>query len=552
MRRFVSFVVASCLSLALFASPGDVFPLEDAIYGEMDTLFLSSGVTSPSTARPWSEAEARNEFSRLEKASVPAGAMALYEKMERKLSPGETCQLHLGFSLAPEAYVHSNTSFDTDGMWVYGWTRRKPFATLSLEGASGGFSTMTSLSYGWGRVTYKDTLARLDSLTDSWVGLGALVPKSDGAVLTLSSSDIYSRSFLFNFPDMKMLEIDLPRRTVFSFGSSHFSLSVSRDRLSWGNSHIGNFIFDSHVDRFDYLSFKAFSKTFAFSYIFMPMDGDYSNANNGDYTGKMRFFLAHRLDWKPLSWFSFAISENVMVTTSQVDVQLLNPAFIFHNLNNSSILNAIAHLEVEVVPFRGWKLFGQFCLDQAQAPTETDPQPAAWGLSGGVRNACPVGKGTLASSVEAAYTTPWLYRRQGVDFLMFHRYATNVTYQKIPLFTYMGFPYGGDAIVLEADATYRAERGWELFLKGFWLCHGEVSMYSCHSSTGSNDDPPDRKGMKTPSGNAAYSGWIDVGLSWPFAWSWGKGKATGDFAVVSSGGAWDVQFMMGVELGLRT
>ena len=538
------------LASALWAAPGDIIPLQDDLYDQMDRLFLLVGTAGPSTARPWSMVEAEHEFLRLDEQEIPGEVKPLYEKVARRFQQA-TSEFQLGLTIAPELYVHQNTDFTTDSMWVYGWTRRKPFASLFLRVSVGGFSLSTGLEYGWGRVTYKDDLVRLDSLASPWVGIGTLVPASDGSILTVGNSYVYQQQIVGNFPNVTMLEIDTPRRTTFSFALPYLAISVSRDQISWGTSHIGNFIFDAHVDRADYLRLSVFGNQVGMTFVLMPLDMDYSNANSVDSTVPTRLFLAHRLDWKPVRWFSFALSENIMYCTDQVKLQYLNPAFIYHNLNASDVFNAIAHLELEVVPVAGWKLFTQFCLDQAKAITENEKQPTSWGLSGGVRHAARWGNGVMTASLEGAYTTPWLYRRQNVDFLIFHRYATNVNYKKIPLFTYLGFPYGGDAIVGEADLSWKSFEGWEISLKGLYLVHGEVSLFSAHNDRG-NQYAPNKSADKTPTGDPWYAGYGEIGASYPFEKKWGTMRFRTDLAVVSYQGMWDVQGMVGGEIQFRT
>ena len=544
----VFFVAASFL----FASAGDMFPLGNSIYNQMDELFLALGYTSPSTARPWTKAEATNEFSRLEGASIPLSLQRLYDIIAKTIKSDSAANLRLGLTVAPEMYAHSNTGFNRDDLWVYGWTRRNPFARLILSGSVGGFSTSTGLEYGWGRVTYKDTFVPLASLANPWVGIGAIVPISCGSILTRGGSYVYGQQVFLNFPDVTMLEIDTPRRTTFSFAFPYLSISVSRDQISWGSSHIGNFIFDQHVDHSDYVSLKVFSPRFEFTFILMPMDGDVANTNNTDNVVKTRLYLAHRFDWHPVRRFSFAISENIMYVTDQVKLQYLNPSFIYHNLNASDAFNAIAHLEMELVFSPGWKLFTQFCLDQAKAITENEKQPTSWGLSGGLRHAVSFHESVMEASWECAYTTPWLYRREKADFLMFHRYATNLIYKKIPLFTYIGFPYGGDAIVAESDIAWRSFNGWEATLKGLYLCHGDTSMFSPHNTSEDNDDPPNRKSDRTPTKVAWHAGYVEAGLSYSFLVPWGALLLRADLAVVGYRGAWDVQFLFGGEVRVST
>lgn len=140
-----------------------------------------------------------------------------------------------------------------------------------------------------------------------------------------------------------------------------------------------------------------------------------------------------------------------MYVSDSVDPHYLNPSTLYHNLNNSTLLNAIAHVAFSFSPMKGVNTYGQFVLDQATAPTEASTQAAAWGISLGIEGAKRIKNGTFTYNVERAYTTPELYRRQKADFLLFQRYSTNINYKRFIFFDYFGFPYGGDSVVMEGE-----------------------------------------------------------------------------------------------------
>ena len=182
-----------------------------------------------------------------------------------------------------------------------------------------------------------------------------------------------------------------------------------------------------------------------------------------------------------------------MYVSDSIDLHYFNPSTIYHNLNNSGLLNAIAHLAFSFSPIKGLNTYGQFVLDQATAPTESDSQAAAWGMSLGLEGAFRVGNGTMEYNAEGAYTTPELYRRQKADFLLFQRYSTNVNYKRFLFFDYFGFPYGGDSIVMEGELSYESDDGWKAGIRGEYLVHGEMGFFTSHSSTNDNSKIPDIK-----------------------------------------------------------
>ena len=135
--------------------------------------------------------------------------------------------------------------------------------------------------------------------------------------------------------------------------------------------------------------------------------------------------MAHRLEWNLFNRMTLVLSENVMYASDMFDVRYLNPAFIYHNLNNVSMFNAIAHAELDISIAKGLNAYGQYVLDQARAPNEPDNKADASGFLVGVEYAHEIETGVLQASLEFAQTTPILYRRADVDFLMFRKYFTH-------------------------------------------------------------------------------------------------------------------------------
>ena len=522
MRRFLSVVliVLLCLfSATAAAADGKVFPIGHEIYRLFDSLFISSGYVQPATSRPWTAAEARNELSRLDVSKLDSNQKELYSRLEEMIAqPEKDESIRVNVELSPEAYIHTNENYATDQMWAYSFNERKPFATLSLDAYLGSFYTYCEMGYGWGRTTNKDEAMSLQDIAaaegKTWLGLGADVPTDDGSTLVVTKSDVYSRTFRFNFPSITQIEIDVPRRTNIVFAWAHASVGIYKDRKEWGSSRIGNFIFDSHVSAYNYATLKIFGQKFAFDYTLMIPAQTYSNSQGAEKPAEFRrVFAAHRLDWYALNNLSFAMSENIMYRFDTPDMDILNPASIYHNQTNSILINAIAHLEAQYVPVPGLRMFFQFSLDQARAPTEADTQDSAMGYSGGISFARILEKGILNISLEGAYTDSAFYRRNHVDFIIWTNNSTNKPYTRYPIFTYMGFKYGGDTVALRFDADYAGHNGIGLYGNASVIWQGSFGMLDSHNKDGDNTKEPNRR-LKSPSGDVNTSVVIEGGVTY--------------------------------------
>lgn len=578
-------ILAMIIAAAALRTPGaepmsaypETIPLGSSVYRDMDALCLAAGAGTPSNARPWTKDEARMILSRVDRNALGGALQRLRDAIAAELEPGPRFRLGdgsgfgVGLDINAEGYGHANVEdFALDTDWAYGFEQRAPLARLALD-----FSVMDflyvycDLQYGRNRTSSLDEVSLMPE-----AGVGAIVPpRADGSSdaadgrergIYVTRSDIYGRAFLTNFfAESYDFDFEWPKRAVASVGGANWNVSLARDRVSWGNGHSGNFIVDDHVDFQDYARAVAYTDRFKYDWltVFFPVDpGRGETADDG-----FRVLMAHRLEFRVLERLTLALSEDVMYRNDVFDARYLNPAFIYHNLNNRAMFNAIAHAELDFAAGAGFNLYAQYVLDQARAPNESAAQADAMGWLAGVEHAAAAGPGVVSGALEIALTTPLLYRRDGVDFLMFRRYFTHgdpgLAY--VDHFDYIGYQYGGDAQVLLLELEYRVPGSAELGFRAMGMRHGEMGFFTSHNMAGDNGQLADYQGS-TPSGDAVAES-LEIGLSgrcplprfaaWADASVWARadwiGKRTYIKADASYTGAKaDLQVSMGLTLSL--
>ncbi len=511
MKKTILFLIALFLIVFPAFSGMDAYmiPLSSDIYKDMDALYLISGEGIPSFSRPWSSAEANIIFSRIDKSKLDENGIMLYSHVEKELKEMEPrWRFSDGFGLGAEIesnfeyYGHTNgEDFVIDDDWVYSYEDRKPFLKAGLEfSVKDFFYTYADLQYTMGRYQGEGAV-KYDPDIDFPYGIGAIVGKDDDVTIVKESRQYY-QSHSINLPiASKDFEFDWPKRALISLGGKNWNFTFGRDKISWGESIIGNFIIDDHVQYHDMTRLAFFTDMFKYEWtnlffetLLHPESGDAGKER------EIRMLIAHRLEFRPSSWINLAISENVMYRAPTLNLKYLNPAFILHNLNNASMFNAIAQAELTIQPVKGLKIYGQFVLDQARAPNEGDSQADAWGVLAGIGYTSMMKKGYLSSGIEFAYTTPLLYRRHTVDFLMYQRSFTYDLDGSTMKLYYIGFPYGGDAIVLKGNLYYRMPGIFETGISIEGMLHGEMDMFKSHNSGNDNNENTDIKDS-TPYGN---------------------------------------------------
>ncbi|MBP5552654.1 MAG: hypothetical protein J6X41_04660 [Spirochaetales bacterium] len=489
-----------------------IYPLESTIYEDMDALYLLCGLARPSTNRPWSDSQARLILSKIDRNELSPVAAGLYDSILSELDKGlqwkigDDFQLDAGIVFGLEMYAHSNTAdFTTEDDWERSYQERKSLMRVHFDFTSSDFLYTTSdLHYKWSRADYNDTYAQ--NLADRASADGYIASyKIDATSYYVKKSYAFSQGFFTNFFTNTMnFSFIWPKRAIFSLGGDRWNLSINRDVLSLGNAWFGNLLVDKHHFS-DYARFSVFGKNFNYDWILMFLNTTVSD-NEQSATTEGRIFMIHTLQFRILDRISMTVSENVMYRYNTFDLGFMNPAFIYHNLNNRSMFNALAYAEVNWAIVPGLEVYAQYALDQARAPHEGESQSDSSGFVAGLRHTSALGNGILTSYAEFAQTTPLLYRRDIVDFVRVNRYWSHSALDEsfggghVPFFDYIGFPYGGDCRLLEIRTTYRSLYHWQVsaFVRG--TDRGAMNLYKPHNESGNNEDDAYYAG-KTPSGD---------------------------------------------------
>jgi hypothetical protein len=550
-----------------------IHPIESTIYSDMDALYALSGMARPSTNRPWSDAEARMILSRVDREGLSDLAAELYDRIEAELDKGlrwqfgDDFQLSTGIDFAMEMYAHSNSDdFTTEDDWERSYSERKSLMKFYFEFTSGdNFYTASDIHYRYKRADQNDTFGYYyDDLATADHYVASYPIAADSHAAYVKQSYQFTQNWFTNvYFDTTHFSFIWPRRAVLSFGGDTWNFSINRDVLSLGNANFGNMLVDDHHFS-DYARLSFFGKYFKYDWVLLYLNTIVSD-NEQHASTEGRIFMIHTLNFRVLERVSMTISENVMYRYENFDLQYLNPAFIYHNLNNRSMFNALAYLDLNVAVLPGLEVYAQYAMDQARAPHEGDSQSDASGLVAGIQYTNALGHGVLTSYAEYAQTTPLLYRRDIVDFVRCNRYwsFSNDTFcgGHVPFFDFIGFPYGGDCRMVELRSEYTSldHFGVSVFARG--MDRGVFTLYTSHSTSGNNADDANYKG-KTPSGDiitriftcgVEFNADLDALFSWPgvsfdgeMDWInvWDYTKASKEYSNYRS----DVQLTLGISV----
>ena len=480
MRRFLVFLILFVLATSVVvALPGEVIPFGSSFYDDIDTLFVLNGQTIPSASRPWTIAEAENELSKIDISSLTGITRNLYDKALSFIRRDYKASISLTADLSPEIYVHTNQDFNTDDWWVYNYEKRKKFALLSLDAATGGFHAHTELDFGLGRAGSNDTLKTFEE--------GNLNPDSFPVEMAnrkyVVSSDFYSPIFRFNLPNKMESEITTPTIAWLTYAWENGSVGFYKSKKEWGKTSIGNYIYDSHISAYNYLSAKFFNKLFSFDYTVMFPSSFLGGSAKSYQVEYQCLFLSHRLQIQILKNLNLAISENVMYWLKDgLEPLFVNPAVFFHSNIQDNLFNALAHVELEYVPMKGLRLYSQLGVDQGSVPGFEDvaAEDLAAGLTVGAEYLFPIYGGIAGVNLEGAFVTPSMYRRGGQypDFIIADVSTINIPgdYYTLPFVTAMGFPYSGDTLAVKIGCNYK-KNSLKCSLSSLLMWKGEQTVF---------------------------------------------------------------------------
>jgi hypothetical protein len=489
MKKIIITILLLAISFNLYSKDQQILSLENDIYDYIDYVYILDSKIPPTSAKPYSIGQMKVYLNELDYNALNKTAKKYYtfileelnkEDLDIKLDDYSSMDVEATSGL--EVYSHTNTVDTTTFRdWVYDQEDRIPLLKLNLKlSVDDIFFTTSELQYMQGKYEpssssdyYVEDEDFYDTYTDGQ-SFGAIATYNDSFTYS-TKAEQYTKAFSTNIPSAsKYIDFDTPKRAIISVGGKNINFNYSRDKINWGNSILGNFIYNDHI-KHNFLNLKVYSSNFNINNTVAFLNTKTSSGEGAD--DQVKMFLAHRLEFMPFDFFRFAVSENVMYVNDKYSLLYFNPSYIYHNINMRGMFNAIASLETEVLLFNRVNWYSQFVLDQARAPNEDDSQSGAWGLSSGLNYIIPINDDILSLSVEGLYTLPCLYRRDIVDFITFDRtFVINQSYVIEP--TFIGYPEGGDTVAFKIQAEYDKLNKFKALLYYSLTLKGEVDIFT--------------------------------------------------------------------------
>ncbi len=543
MKKTTVLLILCIFSLSLLLSGGmnyqKIYSVDDTIWDDIASLYILSGRSLPSTTGPYSGEELKAMLERIDITALSPSGIELYERVKARLDDDASLPVFKAWlEVDPEFYIQTNTSssfFQTRDNWVRGWDKQKQLLNINSEEHIG------ENFYGF---------------FDFSIGVAKDWKSNDDTSRRFGDSLLWSNIPFLLANDMKQLDFNFPLRAFVAGGGRHWTLFVGRDKLSWGNGKTGNFVIGDHVKYHNAAYFTAFDDTFKYTFLIsaFPHPQNYY-AEIKDTSGKvtgMKYsvngvgggqshymngiaaFIAHRLEWNILPSLSFTLTEGVMYMSkdNRIDLSAFAPAMMYHNNYTRSNTNSILSFEADWTIIKGLNIYGQVVIDESVLPGEENPktttnlaEPNGLGFLGGVTYKMELYGGVLTLNAEGAYTDPYLYlrdgdsqagesdRRQtngryGINYVIALREMSNCGGTENYNLEFMGYKYGGDAIVASLGGEYRTN-GWNAGLNLFFMVHGTHDRYTAWTRVNEEIDGKKMTDKTTPTTDHQTANYMD-------------------------------------------
>lgn len=507
MGIFVLFVCLLAMPLVAAENNQKIYSLDDDTYSAIQLLYISQGLSLPSTTGPYSQAELQLMLRRIDQQQLNQGLVPVYGYVVHKLGSEPKLQsdgidMSWSVDINLEAYIHSNPSkFAGRDAWVRGPVEQKPFITV-------GFETWP---------------------VESFYGYSALNWRNNRELLNSFGSSAYRTNIIFLPPnDFGDFDMNFPDRAFVAAGSERWSVQLGRDRLNWGAGASGNLMVSDTFNYHNLARFTAFSDKYKYTFVtsffpypleYMDEDNFHPNGVKGDALGDgIHLFMSHRLEWRLFNdKVGFTLTESLIYLHDNgvFDLRVLNPAMLFHNYYIRSNSNSMLGIEVDYTPIKGLNFYAQAAVDdfsmpgEGNKPTESEANnPNAMGFLAGVKRVFPVKKLVGYTSLEVAKTDPYLYLRDGKAGEYDLSYVGTIrTYQNwTGGYTYhpqvIGYTYGNDVIVVNLNGGLRSFGKWNVEANLRYMAHGTFDIFTKWSKVGGAlSSEPGKPFVKTPTTN---------------------------------------------------
>ena len=506
-------------------SSQQLIPAGHWIYDALSSICLESKFLSIADNAPLSVLELKFYLSTVDYDSLSYGGKLLYDKAlaflnERKFAIDlHPVKIGVNLELNPTALARTNSNIewsmatDYTGKLTYGISSDST-SSFSFDGGIDSSYLLSELSDGElmtegyaveSSYTGNDFTKPLAVIPVFFDVADSLVIETDFSLGTSLFGLLYDDYFNHNLRyDLSQYDFYTPKTANASFGHVFdsgwgYNVHVARSGLQIGNTSTGSIIYNSTFDTNVYFHTEIFSRQFKY-------EMNVVEVNHSD--NEEKFLYLHSMEVIPWKWLKIGFLEGTLINGG-FSLRYMNPLMILHSFGTWTEMNsdweeevygeahtcAYMGLSLEILPCKNTRIYVLYAQDEIQPPNELKSEtgktyPDGWGYQGGVEVKIPEEHGGwYGAGFEAIYTTPYLYIKQSKEWSLYSYRYNMQSDGSTPLCSWIGTPFGPDAIGFQTKFGYTMPEKWSLEGNYLFLAHGTnsfglFSQYSTYTYDG--------------------------------------------------------------------
>jgi hypothetical protein len=284
----------------------------------------------------------------------------------------------------------------------------------------------------------------------------------------------------FSGSDMDFLN---PRNAFFSGGYTFnwwgINLHIAKEGLEIGRTSTGSVIYNSNFETDAYIQLSFFAPKFKFNMDVVEIQ-------------KNKYMYLHQFEFSIFNRIKIGLVEGTLVD-GPFEIRFLNPLMIMHSFNawdeyyapfekqvyGEAHISQYLGVTLDIIPFKNARIYSLYAMNELQTLTElgivsSDSIPDSFSLQLGMEYNIPL-QNTLnwfSFSLEGVYSSPFMYIKQGADWSLYRERFNMHSYSNIPIRSWIGTPFGPDAIGAKFQITYNQINKIKIDFGYLFVAHG--------------------------------------------------------------------------------
>ena len=271
----------------------------------------------------------------------------------------------------------------------------------------------------------------------------------------------------------------------FAYGATGFATDnwgvnfhMAKDGLTIGDTILGSIIYNKTFDTDFYAQLNFYTRLLKYSCDVIQVTTN-------------KYIYLHQMNVRPLKNLKVGFMEGTLLN-APFELRFLNPLYVMHsfigwkdyNLTdlewkyyNEGHFGAYLCFNAEYMPLPNLRIYGYFSqnelLDPGWEHSEKDlSYPDSIGLQFGTEYIFGFADGSrLKNTLEASYTSPYLYVKQSPDWSFWNKQREEISGAKIC--SWMGSPFGPDCFAVEYKASFESIQNFTISASYLFKIHGE-------------------------------------------------------------------------------